>query len=383
MFECCFIALITLLNTEYSSGTGPQDRSSATSTWRGATGSPSNQRPPTTTHQQPRIDHTTLVPVYILPEHRHAVEQFVLSLGQPLFSPSSADSSPDSQTTDTDEFYTPEESLHESSLLSDTDSSLSSVELVSLVSPLSLGNEPSRAPLTRMSSISTYNQVPAALQSHIPAHSTVPTNRSALGHVPRPRAPPSTRSSRSIPSRGTVPPAASPFFETTVPAPLTARHVPRTPPAYNSVSSGRFSGTPALVPSTPTHVPPQPIPRALVQVLPNPNPGPYIPAAVNNPAPRNAAHRKYYVICAGKKCGVFWEEWYAHGSHFAQVTHTLFRRTHVEILIKNVSGARYKSFRPFAKAMEYYLLKKGSGEVELIRNPGDDIIFGPLSEAVQ
>lgn len=66
-----------------------------------------------------------------------------------------------------------------------------------------------------------------------------------------------------------------------------------------------------------------------------------------------------------------------------RVAHLLFHRAHIEILVKTVSESKYKGFCMFAKAYQYYLAKKGSGQVRLIRDPGDDIIFGPLSEAVQ
>ncbi|KIJ90577.1 hypothetical protein K443DRAFT_116395, partial [Laccaria amethystina LaAM-08-1] len=75
---------------------------------------------------------------------------------------------------------------------------------------------------------------------------------------------------------------------------------------------------------------------------------------------------KYYVVLVGKKTGVFWEEW-----------------VNVEPLIKKVSGARHKSFRTHDEALTFYLDAKTQSKVRVVRNPGDDCIYGPISQAMQ
>ena len=77
-----------------------------------------------------------LVPVYVLPEHVNAVQQFVLSLGQTLYkfpAPESAD----------DDFLQPEEMNLNNPKFSD-DESLDSVELVSFFSQMSTETSSSR-----------------------------------------------------------------------------------------------------------------------------------------------------------------------------------------------------------------------------------------------
>lgn len=47
----------------------------------------SSQQPSVSDPQQPGAGSRALVPVYVLPENLHAVQEFVLSLGQPILSP--------------------------------------------------------------------------------------------------------------------------------------------------------------------------------------------------------------------------------------------------------------------------------------------------------
>ena len=284
----------------------PRNLSYATSTSREARAPTLTQQPPARISQQRPIDHTTLVPIYVLPENRHAVEQFVLSLGQPLFSPS-GNMYPASQAAGATEFHTPDGSLYERSLLSGSDSSQDDVELVSVMAPMSLGGASiqSRASPIRVSS--PHNEVPGAFQSRIPAYSTGPTGQLRAGNeVP-------VGFQSRIPAH-TTPTSQSRSF--------------RAPSTYTMNAPAHFSGTRTLVPPTAAPVRNQPISRlpapvlphanasfpVPAQALPNMNPAPYVPVAVNMSAVVDAVNRKYYAVYAGKKCGVFWEEWYVHFS---------------------------------------------------------------------
>jgi len=58
-------------------------------------------------------------------------------------------------------------------------------------------------------------------------------------------------------------------------------------------------------------------------------------------------------------------------------------RDNIEPLVKRVSGSCYKSFLTHEQVLAYYSDTKNNGRVEVIRNPGDDKIYGPRSEAEQ
>jgi hypothetical protein len=61
----------------------------------------------------------------------------------------------------------------------------------------------------------------------------------------------------------------------------------------------------------------------------------------------------------------------------------MFHRANVEPYVKNVSGATHKSFRTHDLALDYYLDAKAKGRVRVVRNPGDDVIYGSRSDAMQ
>jgi hypothetical protein len=61
----------------------------------------------------------------------------------------------------------------------------------------------------------------------------------------------------------------------------------------------------------------------------------------------------------------------------------MFHRVNVEPYVKNVSGATHKSFRAYDLALAYYLDAKAKHRVRVVRDPGDDIIYGPRSQAMQ
>jgi hypothetical protein len=62
---------------------------------------------------------------------------------------------------------------------------------------------------------------------------------------------------------------------------------------------------------------------------------------------------------------------------------TVSYRDHVLPLVSGVSGARYKGFSTCEKAIAYYLDAKDNGLVNIVRDPGDDALFGPLHDAMQ
>jgi hypothetical protein len=61
----------------------------------------------------------------------------------------------------------------------------------------------------------------------------------------------------------------------------------------------------------------------------------------------------------------------------------MFHRANVEPYVKNVSGATHKSFRTHELALAYYSDAKNKGRVRVVRNPGDDVKYGPRSKAMQ
>jgi len=58
-------------------------------------------------------------------------------------------------------------------------------------------------------------------------------------------------------------------------------------------------------------------------------------------------------------------------------------RDNIEPLVKKVSGSHYKSFLTHEQALTHYSDTKRSGQVEVIRDPGDDLIYGPRPEVEQ
>ena len=58
-------------------------------------------------------------------------------------------------------------------------------------------------------------------------------------------------------------------------------------------------------------------------------------------------------------------------------------RENVFLLIDGVSGARFKGFPTHEQAAAFYFETKENGLVKVIRDPGDDMLFGPLHNAMQ
>lgn len=66
---------------------------------------------------------------------------------------------------------------------------------------------------------------------------------------------------------------------------------------------------------------------------------------------------------------------------FSLTSHSL--RDDIRCLIDYVTGARYKSFKIFPEAVEFYLDAKEKGRVKIVRDPGDGERFGPIKDAIQ
>lgn len=61
----------------------------------------------------------------------------------------------------------------------------------------------------------------------------------------------------------------------------------------------------------------------------------------------------------------------------------MYYRANVEPLVKNVSGSRYKGFPTHQEALAFYLDAKMMCRVCVIRDPGDDLIYGPDIQVMQ
>ena len=59
------------------------------------------------------------------------------------------------------------------------------------------------------------------------------------------------------------------------------------------------------------------------------------------------------------------------------------RRDNVAPLIAQVSGACFKAFLTHDQATHFYLHVKENGLVRVVRDPRDDVLFGPLRNAMQ
>lgn len=58
-------------------------------------------------------------------------------------------------------------------------------------------------------------------------------------------------------------------------------------------------------------------------------------------------------------------------------------RDQVLTLISQVSDARYRAFKTHAQALSFYMDAKEKGFVKVVRDPGDDALFGPSHKAMQ
>jgi len=65
---------------------------------------------------------------------------------------------------------------------------------------------------------------------------------------------------------------------------------------------------------------------------------------------------------------------------FANMT---YHRDDIIPFISGVSGAWYKGFATHELAAKFYLDAKKNGLVSVVRDPGDNKLFGPLCDAMQ
>ncbi|KAI0245297.1 hypothetical protein BJV78DRAFT_1139590, partial [Lactifluus subvellereus] len=90
------------------------------------------------------------------------------------------------------------------------------------------------------------------------------------------------------------------------------------------------------------------------------------PAPLTSPFTSPGKHRKYYVISAGKRTGVF-DSWLPY----------------VQSLTSGVSGNCQKSYTTYDEACDVYQDLKAQGLVRIVRNCGDEDIFGLLEDAME
>ncbi|KIM40822.1 hypothetical protein M413DRAFT_411635 [Hebeloma cylindrosporum] len=120
---------------------------------------------------------------------------------------------------------------------------------------------------------------------------------------------------------------------------------------------------------------------ASTSFLPSP-PSPPANNALTVPVPQFAARRspaldfkvdplqedRYYTVVVGKCTGVFYDKWYK-----------------VECLVSGVPASvpKCRKYKTEDKAIRAYAEAKKAGIVKVVRDPGDDKKFGPLSSAEQ
>jgi hypothetical protein len=52
-------------------------------------------------------------------------------------------------------------------------------------------------------------------------------------------------------------------------------------------------------------------------------------------------------------------------------------------LTEFVPNAQYHGFPTYAQARNVYLAAKAADEIDIVRFPHDDVVFGPLDKAIQ
>lgn len=68
-------------------------------------------------------------------------------------------------------------------------------------------------------------------------------------------------------------------------------------------------------------------------------------------------------------------------SFLASCRHLIHQRDNVKPLVTGVTGAHYKRFSTEDEAIRAYLDAKKGGLLVIIRDPDDDEIYGPRSDA--
>ena len=62
--------------------------------------------------------------------------------------------------------------------------------------------------------------------------------------------------------------------------------------------------------------------------------------------------------------------------------HSQRPRSYVKTLVDGVSKATFTGFKVYDDAVEDYFEAKAAGLVRVVREPGDELLYGPLSKAV-
>ncbi|KAF8335186.1 hypothetical protein F5887DRAFT_892160 [Amanita rubescens] len=74
--------------------------------------------------------------------------------------------------------------------------------------------------------------------------------------------------------------------------------------------------------------------------------------------------KKYYVVTVGRRCGVF-SSW-----------------PYVNSLVYGIPGNTFIGFYTYNEAIQEYNNAKEAGIVEVVRDDEDDLIFGPIEDAI-
>ena len=62
--------------------------------------------------------------------------------------------------------------------------------------------------------------------------------------------------------------------------------------------------------------------------------------------------------------------------------HSQTPRSYVKTLVDGVSKATFTGFKVYDDAVEDYFEAKAAGLVRVVRDPGDELLYGPLSKAI-
>ena len=89
---------------------------------------------------------------------------------------------------------------------------------------------------------------------------------------------------------------------------------------------------------------------------------------------------KFYAVTVGKRCGVF-QRWYFILNFSMHGSLTVESRTYVSALTSGTPGATFQGFNSLEEAEDEYFAVKALGHVKVVRVPGDELIYGPLSDA--
>lgn len=65
------------------------------------------------------------------------------------------------------------------------------------------------------------------------------------------------------------------------------------------------------------------------------------------------------------------------------VIHSSLDRLYVESITSGVTGGSQKSYPTYSEALSVYSQLKSRGLLQVIRDPGDEWLFGPLDDAIQ